>query len=188
MNIPQIQIRQQYASIGMDTTPDQLSIEQPKAEVNLKTTPLKIDIQSSQGQLEIDQSKAWDALGCGNNLKFMDRIYAQCRQFALEGTAAIVEDGNRMADITNKSNAFADIAREHFLAERPVNYFEYASSGNVNIHYTASPPKFNVQPGKVQVDVQVNHPVIDFQRGHINTYLRQKAFIEIIPPQINATV
>jgi hypothetical protein len=110
ISMPTIQIQQRYAQIGIDADLGAFHISQPIATFEINTTPAKLDAQYRQGTLRIDQSKAWDALAVGSNLNLMQRIYSEAKNIALQGTARIVENGNRMAAIQNDTNAFAEIA------------------------------------------------------------------------------
>jgi hypothetical protein len=186
MQIPQIQIRTQNASIGINADPGMQEIEQPKATFEMHSTPAQLSIVSPPGELYIDQSKAWDALGLSNFLNVLPRISEAAKQIALEGIARIVENGNRMAAIQIKSNAFADIAESQALEYQPaIDYLGEASYLNVSERYYAHKPEIDVIPGRVDINTHPNPPVISYQRGKLDIYPTQYAKVEIIPPQID---
>lgn len=183
--IPQIQIRQQRAQIGIDADLGQLDIKQPKATLEITTEPSKLEIHSEKGVLYIDSSKAWDALGLGSSLETMSRIYSKARDVALQGIAKIVENGNRLAAIQNGGNAIAEIAKE-----KGDEFFEFeflgdASMNNVELHY--EPGKLDIQfkEGKVNVNTHPNPPEINYIRGKLDIYMIQYPKVDIIPPQID---
>ena len=64
----------------------------------------KQNIQSPPGELEIDQSRAWDASWQGPILTALsNRIYQLAQEIAMQGIASSVENGNRMAAIQHKT-------------------------------------------------------------------------------------
>lgn len=65
ISMPQIQIHQEYARLGIDADLGTLDIKQPRATFEITTERPKLEVHSEQGVLYIDSSKAWDALGHG---------------------------------------------------------------------------------------------------------------------------
>lgn len=186
--LPAIQIRQQYARIGMDSVPARLSIRQPQAELSLTTAPAAISIHSEPGTLRIDQSRAWDALGMRNALASMDRIHAEARNVAWDHVARIVQQGDRLADLTSPGNTIAEIGKEEALKFREFNYLTEPSTNNVEVAYTPSPPVVDVREGRVETEVQVHKPEIDYIRGKLDIYVAQQAALTVIPPQLDIKV
>lgn len=183
--IPSIQIRLQNAQIGIETTKGRLEISQPPADMEMKTTPPKLEIVQPKGDLTIDQSQAWDALGCGPQEQFLNRIYSEYKRVALEGIARIVENGNRLADIVHEPNAIADIAAEQAFEPSDINYLGEASYSNVKLDYVAHPPEIQVKEGSVDIIVTPHKPNIRYTPGHVNIYMKQYPKVELIPPQID---
>jgi len=183
--IPQIQIRQEYAKLGIDADIGMQDIKQPTATFELTTERPKLDIHSEKGTLYIDSSKAWDALGHGPALETMSRIYSRAHEVVMQGIAKIVEDGNRMAAIQNGRNAIADIAKE-----KGAEFFEFefmgdASVNNVDMHYEPGKLDIKVEEGKVSLNTHPNPPEINYTRGKLDIYMMQYPKVEIIPPQID---
>lgn len=184
--IPMIQITQQYAKIGFDADLGSYDIKQPRATLEITSTPATVDIYSPRGELNINQSKAWDALGVGGNLDWTLQIYTQSKNIALQGIARIVEDGNRMAaSIHSKSNPIADMAREHAYAELVPFELPSPSYDHVDINYMPRKPEINVTVGKVNIDSHPNQPEINYTRGKFDSYMQQYNSIKIIPPEID---
>jgi hypothetical protein len=186
--IPQLQIRQQYAKLGIDYDIGRQEIRQPRAAFELTTERPKLDIHAETGVLYIDSSKAWDALGHGPFLETMNRIYARAREVALQGIAKIVEDGNRLAAIHEGGNAIAEIARE-----KGAEFFEFefmgdASFDNVDLHYEPGKLDIQVEDGKVNLYTHPNPPEHNYTRGKLDIYMMQYPKVEIIPPQIDIKV
>ncbi len=185
MQIPTIQIRQSPGKIAIETTPAQLNLQQPGPTVDMKQIKPEQHFSTTPGNLEINQDKAWDALGFANNLEMMSRIYTKASDIALQGIARIVENGNRMAAIHLGGNPIADMAWEwrHSFPEMDVQ--GPSSFDNVDLSYTPSKVNIDTTPGRVELNVQVNRPVAEYQRGNVNIYVSQFPNLEIIPPQID---
>ncbi len=188
MKIPSLQIRQQYARLGIDADLGRYDMKQPRATFEMNTTPPKLEIQSPRGQLEIDQSRAWDALGVGGTLLMMNRIYSEASNVALQGVARIAQKGDRLAAIHQGTDAIANIGEEEAFRFHEFQYMGEAAYDNVEIRYKARKPDIRVFEGDVKLQVVPNRPEIAYQRGKLDIYMQQHAKVTITPPQIDATV
>lgn len=186
--IPMIQITQQYAKIGFDADLGAYDIKQPRPTVEITTTPAKVDIRSPRGDLNIDQSKAWDALGVGSNLDLMNLIYSQSKSIALQGIVRIVEDGNRMGAIHLDRNPIGDIAWDRAFGDLEPIEFPSPSYDSVDIQYTPRKPEINVELGNVVITSHPNQPQINYIKGKMNVYMEQYNSIEIIPPKLDLQI
>lgn len=187
-SIPKIQIRQQYARIGMETTPNKLEITQPKVAFELNTTAPVMNIRSPKGELDIDQSRAWSALAIGSHLETMNTIYDVIENVVLTTIARIAQEGDQMAAIHNKSNAIADIARDRSVDLVELDFAGIASVDNVDIRYTAREVELDSVPGKVDIKSRPYLPEFDPTLGKLNIYMLQRNKVDIIPPQIDMQI
>ncbi|WP_248929415.1 DUF6470 family protein [Paenibacillus hamazuiensis] len=188
MNIPRIQIHQQFAQIGIDAELGQQSIKQPQATLDMNIELPKVQIDAEDGKLSIDQSKAFEGLGHGPFLQVMSQLYTRSANIGLQGIAKIVADGNRMAQITNPTNAFAELAKNaafDSLEYRPLGTPSY---DNVDVHYEPGPLDINLQQGSINLQTHPNRPEYHYYRGKFDVYLLQKADIDIIPPRISERI
>jgi len=188
VSIPTIQIQQQWARIGIDADLGQLEQHQPEATLDFRSTLPRVDAESPKGELRIDQSKAWDALGRGGTLTTLNRIYSEAWRMGQEGIARIVERGNRMAAIHRPGNVLADLAQEGFQAFYDFEFRGPAAFDNVELEYTAHPVKFAPVEGELQGSIQKNEPYIRYHRGKLDIYMQQYPRVDIIPPQIDINV
>ncbi|MGY5346099.1 DUF6470 family protein [Paenibacillus glucanolyticus] len=190
MIIPQIQIRQGYAKIGLETTKGQQSIEQPKASLNITQEQGQMEIQRSYGSLEIDSRRAWSALVRGKIEEVMDRVAQEAFRISMENIEKIVKNGDRMMAIHKGGNVFADIARQIASEERPIQIAGEPGYDNVDITYLPSELKINFIPKGVTFNPEQHHPVINYNPGKLEVYLRSKNFISIsiMGTQINTVV
>ncbi|MBP1992642.1 DUF6470 family protein [Paenibacillus eucommiae] len=185
MDFPLLQIRQQYARIGIDADLGTFDIKQPKPEMHMKSTPGKSEIRQPQGELTIDSSRAKDALAIGSHTQFMKRVYNEAYQVGLQSIGTTIEEGNRMAAIHTKANVIADLAVEGFFKDFKMAYETEASISNVDLQYTANKPQIHIEKSQMEFDPQLHKPEIFYNRGKLDIYLAQRATLEFIPPQID---
>ncbi|MCA0757553.1 hypothetical protein KP806_21050 [Paenibacillus sp. N4] len=188
MQIPQIQIRQQYGKIHIDADNGRQELEQPQAKLEMEQIEPVQHMNTTRAQLEINQDRAWDALALGDNLKTMSTIYSMASDMALRGLERIVEQGNRMAAIHRGGNPIAEMAGDWQRTYSEYDFRGAASFDNVDITYTPSELTIETTPGRVELNVQVNKPIHHYERGKLEIYMSQYPKLEIIPPQINELI
>lgn len=188
VSIPRLQVRLTHAKLHVDADLGQYEMKQPRPTFELKQNPATLTMEQPRGDLQIDQTKAWDALGRTNILTVMDRIYSQARNIAMEGIAKIAERGDQMAAVHTKANAIADIAADTRVSFPEMQYAGEASYDNVDITYTMRKPIIHWEQGGVELNTQVNPPEVEYHRGKLDIYMRQYPAVEMIPPQIDMKV
>lgn len=188
ISLPKIQIQQQFAKIGMSIEPGYQTIKQPPASFDMKTTHPKMDIHSPQGELTIDQSRAWDALSVGGNLQTMNRIYTRAERTGLEGIGKIVQKGNRLAAILEGGNPIASMARQQAFETANMNHSGPASVNNVDVNYAAQTPDIQVIEEIIDLNIHMNRPEIHYNQGRLQYQMLQHASVEIIPPQMDTKI
>jgi hypothetical protein len=187
--IPIVQLRQTYAKIGIDSDHvGKQDIRQPRPDFQITTKNAKLDTTYHNGELTIDQSASWEALGKGNVFQFTRRVADEAKSLALQGIAKRVEIGNRLAAIHQGGNPIAEMARESVFEDFKFNYEGPFTNDSVDISYTPQRPESKFEPGSVNVEAKVNPPVIGYTRGKLDIYLLQKNSIEMIPPKIDLMV
>src|SRR4030095_13723315 len=186
--IPQIQIRTQDAVLSIDADIGKQRIEQPAATVDMEQIRPEQHFKTTNGRLEINQERVWDALALGNNLQTMSKIYSMASDIALQGIARIVEKGDQMASIHLGGNPIAEMAREWQRTFPEFDFVGEASYDNIDIEYIPSELSIETTPGKVNLSVQVNKPIIEYERGKLDIYMSQYPKVEIIPPQIDQLI
>ncbi|MDF2669749.1 MAG: hypothetical protein K0R67_2055 [Paenibacillus sp.] len=188
-SIPQIQIRQTYARIGIDADLGSYDMKQPRPTFELKQPAAKIEIRSHHGEMDIDQSKAWDALGRANILEVMSRIFDQTKNVVMDAIASIVDEGNQMGDIAkNKQPMIPELAKNVTVSFPQFQYAGEASYDNVDITYTARKPDIEVTPSSIELTSHPNAPEVNYTRGKLDIYMQQYNKIEITPPALDARV
>lgn len=186
MDLPRIHYRLTHAKMHIDGDPGRFDIRQPRPTFEMKRIDPKLEIKQPRGDMKIDSSKAYDALGQGGNLETMHRIYAAARNVAMDGIARIVEEGNRLAAIHKGGNPIADNAEATVTGGFPeLDFAGEPSYDNVDIFYTARKAEIEVTPGRIDLNAKANNPVIEYQKGKLDIYMKQYPNVEMIPPQID---
>ncbi|MEK3789581.1 DUF6470 family protein [Paenibacillus sp. FSL K6-1230] len=190
MDFPKIQIQQGYSKIGLETTKGQWSIQQPKAELNMHQASGELNIEYTPGKLDVDQSKAWSALGLARSIEMLDRIAQNAWDSSMQNIAEIAQAGDQMMAIENKQNAFAAIAYQNAMKDRPMEIRGPASYDNVDITYTPGITDIQYTANQVKYDPEYNKPIIEYSPGGLEIYLTQKNFIHFstIGTQLDAVV
>lgn len=174
MKLPIIQAESQKGLIGIESRLGQYDIQSQPADMQVKSTPAQISAHVQLPELIINQDRMWAAFNGGKPVEFINRIYSQMPEIALQGIAHIVEKGNRMGDLRIKQDPIPDIALEDMLAGAPhVEVFGPASYHSVDIDFTIHQPDVQIEVGKVDIQVQTHRPEINYQRGSFKVYMQQ---------------
>lgn len=189
MAIGQIQIHQQSALIGIQIRPAEQRIEQPQATIDMHQIPAKLSIEQPMGVLEVDQGRAWDALGLANNLEVSSRIYSQAKDIALQGIARRMQEGRQLGDIAHvKSNPAPEMAKDWREKGPPLPVAGAASIDNVDVSFTPGKLQISVEQGGVELNVTPNRPIHEYTPGKAEIYMRQYASVQITPPSIDTVL
>jgi len=174
-----LSIHQTNAQIGIQTNLASTDMKSPRGDLSIEQHPAVMEIESPPGELEIDSSAAWDALSLGGHLTLMNFIYSQIPGVFMQALAKKVEDGNRMAQITNSNNAFAEIASRYREESMPIQCVGDASFLNVKMQYYANPPSINIEPQKADIEYTPIKPQVEYNPGNVEVYIQQRNSIDI---------
>ncbi|MDQ0116554.1 DUF6470 family protein [Paenibacillus harenae] len=180
MNELRLSIRQTFAAIGIESRAAQQSIQSYSGDQQIKQPQAEMNFSSTPAQLEIDSSQAWSALAKGPHMEWNQQLYSQMKSVFLQNLAQRVQEGHQMANITNKRNAFADIAKNKVFDQSLVNYIpETPDYDNVHISYSPGDVDTAITPSLVEIEYTPIKPEIQVDRGKLDIYLRQKNSISI---------
>ncbi|MDP4098599.1 DUF6470 family protein [Paenibacillus sp. P96] len=186
--LPVIQIQTTPAILHIDADPGQYSIRQPKADVQMHTRPAKLTIESHPISFQVDQSKAFSAYTGGGMLEMNHRIYSGMEKIFLENIAERVKQGNELAAIHKPGNTIANIVGTNWQSKPFPETRTPASSDNVDIRINTRPPEIRFESAVSEMNVTVNKPEIEYQRGKLDMYVTQYAAVQITPPAIDLGV
>ncbi|WP_147535360.1 DUF6470 family protein [Bacillus marasmi] len=174
MKIPQIQLQQTYAKIGIRITKPVQDIEQPPAQMSIKQEHTKMVIDRKPGTLEIDQEQARNEVNLKSPSVLSDDFAQFGRQQLLEAIDAIVQRGNRMAAIKNKADAIVAMATEQTQKPPPdFNIGFIPSYGSVKFDYTPTELQIDWQIGGTQIEILPQKPIHHYKPGKAEVFMSE---------------
>ncbi|MDQ0062037.1 DUF6470 family protein [Paenibacillus harenae] len=180
MNDLRLSIRQTFAAIGLNSQPAQQMMDASHGEQEIVQPQAKMNFATTPSHLEIDSSEAWQALGRGPHMEWNQRLFGQMKSVFLQQLAQTVDEGKRMAQITNPNNAFAEIAKGSIGKQSPVNYvLGTPNVDNVKVTYTPGAVNTAIEPSPVEIQYTPIKTDIQVEQGKLEMYLRQKNSISI---------
>ncbi|NUU74810.1 DUF6470 family protein [Paenibacillus xylanilyticus] len=183
--LPVVQIRTTPSILNIDADPGQYSIRQPKADVQLNTKPAKLTVESHPIELHVDQSRAFSAYTGGNMIDMNARIYSGIQQQFLQNIASRVQQGNELAAIHKPGNTIANIIGSDWQPQPFPETRTPASFDNVDTRVITRPPDISYEPAVSEMNVIVNKPEIEYQRGKLDIYVKQYSSVQYTPPAID---
>lgn len=174
-----LEIRTTWSKIGIQTTRPTLEIWQSKGEIEIQPQKMEAVIDRELPRVLLDQSACFNESG----LKSMADLAAEAaeiaRETALEYTGVLAEEGDRLAQIENPEDGFADVALSRM--ER-----EDSSEWTIGL-MPQSRPQIEVT-GHLEIDWQLiegsmeyqhRYPEFKCRRGTIDIYLQQQGKVEV---------
>lgn len=174
------QIKSTPALIGIRTTPGKLNIRQKKADMELNIQHPKLEIRTQKPKIKIDQSAAWAERGLKNFLDLSRETAQLAKQAAAQGIERVVRQGNELAAIENETDPIPIQAEENAFELFKVDYnLGTMPKSGPDIQLIRGKVDTELHRGKVNLQVKVNKPEINYTRGKVDIYLRQKNSIDI---------
>ena len=180
MQLPQLRMESQFASIQMTQDYGGLEIQQKRAEVSIQQPKAQISMTTRKGKLSIDQTAAWQQVNLGSTKHIIERQAQEAMQAVQEGTARRAEQGAEMLDIHLDREVFAELAVIN--GSRPLKQVTIAympSPFAVKTSYENGQVDIEVQENKPQIDVQVRSPEITYHRSHVDIAMEKYAQLQI---------
>ncbi|WKL04036.1 DUF6470 family protein [Paenibacillus amylolyticus] len=183
--LPILQIHTTPSVLHIDADLGQQSIRQPKADVQMKTRPSTLTVESHPIRFEVDQSRAISAYTGGNMIDMNARIYSGIEKLFLENMAERVQQGNELAAIHKPGNTISNIIGTNWKSKPFPETRTPASMDNVDIRIETRAPSVRFEAAVSEINVTVNKPEIEYQRGKLDIYVKQYASIQFTPPAID---
>jgi len=180
---PRISIYTQHGRIGVESKPGRFEIRQRRPELHVETKRPVFEVRNRPGELMIDQTLTFNALNGGKPEAFWLRLYSQYKEIARKNIEKMVREGNLFGDLRIKKNPIPDLALDDFIEGAPdLQMYGEARPDNTKITYIPNKPILDVEPGDVEIDVQLHRPEIRYHRGYVRVYMVQYPKVTIIPP------
>jgi hypothetical protein len=148
----------QLAQIGIQQTTAKQYIKQPKAEITIQQPAASISMKTTPAKLQIDQSRAWEDMDLMHITKRNEKFAEASLQAVQQGMSRRAAEGRELMMIEKEGNP---ISQQAAVNSRKVEK-------TLGIAFIPSPfsVKINYEPAQVDIDVQVNKPLIDAKRNH----------------------
>lgn len=174
-----LEIRTTWSKIGIQTTRPSLEIRQARGEMEIKPQKTEVVIDRELPRVLLDQSACFKESGLKNMGDLAAEAAEIARESALEYTGVLAEEGDRLAQIENPEDAFADVAfsrmerednREWTIALMPQSRPQIEVTGHLKIDWQV------IEGG---MEYQRRYPEFKFRRWTTKIYLQQQGKVEI---------
>ncbi|BCJ87866.1 DUF6470 family protein [Effusibacillus dendaii] len=181
MKVPsfRLEIHQITGKVGLETTPSTFQIDQRPADLQIRQIPADLKIQRTPAVLIIDYRPANTAYGQRGIVDFMTHAGDQAHLQVLDNIGSIAQDGDRMMDITNKQDAFADLAFQHQFDQSVIQDTDPPSANPVPIRVNPSVLDVKWQKNGVQIQANYFTPKITATAGALKVYVREEPSISV---------
>ncbi|RPF54358.1 DUF6470 family protein [Aquisalibacillus elongatus] len=180
MQFPQIRMQSQMALVGINSTQGKQTIQQPEAELSIQQPKAEVMINRRPPRLTIDQSQAWSDMGLYGALEATERNAQEGEQAWLQSIAKKSQEGDQLMKIEQDGNPIASISKNN--AYEPMKEFNVGwipSHFSVKTDYDPGELNINVKRNEPIIQAQPQKPVINYERGQVETYLRQENDLQI---------
>ena len=175
MSLPYIQARITNGLIGMNWSLGEYSIRSRSAELATRTTPTRINATMSPVRMDIELSKTHKALTGGNPLQLFRDLQGRMAGHAQQTIGRIVQKWDQIGNPLGGANAIPKLAKQGMLEGGPdLQVFGPASHMNLDIRWDIPKSDVQVEPGSVDVQVRTHKPEIEYHRGAVEVYLKQR--------------
>jgi hypothetical protein len=166
------------ALLGINSTPSKISIVQPKADFEMSIEHPILEIHTEQIKVQIDQQQCFNESGLKDFATLTRDNAAEAKQAVFEGIARRVGEGNRMADIKNSSDAIAEIAFSNSFTQHVFDIVSMPKS-RPQIDFIGGTVDITVHEGSVNINSNINMPIIDVQVGDVEIFSKQYPDVKI---------
>ena len=175
MNV--LRIEQTYARIGVETQRSEIQIQSKLPKLQMQQINAKIEIDKQEPRVIIDQRACFSSAGLKSVSELIDQAAQEGMQQAFAYAGKKASEGDMLANIRNKGNAIAEIARSNSVTVHEFNIDNIPKErprieveGYINI--SAVKGEINSQVEEGSVNITASEP-------KVNLYLREKPSISI---------
>lgn len=165
--------------IGIKTKWATLDLKQPKADMDVKTDMPKVQIKTTDPKIKIDQKQCFAEAGIKSPIECSRENSQIARSAAMQGIARRADEGNQLADIhlggdpiVEQAAASGDIFLREFV-------FGFIPKSRPKIDVVEGKVDVKYIPGKVNLNVKVNKPILNVNHGKVDIYMKQWPDIKI---------
>lgn len=170
MRLPSILISQTQAQFSIRQEQGQMDINHPPVGIKLNIRHPELNVNpAGSGQVEIDQTKAWEAFGFKKNVKYTSSISKEAYGLSLTAIAKMAKDGDRMQAVHSSPNAIAQISKASFGKNHAININGPARYDNVDIRYKSEDMSVDLARGNIGLRADAVQPTVQHRLGRVET-------------------
>jgi len=177
VNMPQITINQIFTRIGMDIRKPEHSIKQTKPETTIEQGKGKQQINQENVKVNIDNYPARYDLGYRNTKDFMKDFAQKGKQTGLSQIKKYASQGDQLMRIENNGKPLASQAKQESKSAEKEIVLRWKRGPKISIKENQL--DINYKPQKVNTNFKKGNFSSNLNWGKVNTYLEQKADLEI---------
>lgn len=176
MRFMNVQIDQQFASLGLNIQKSQVQLHTSPPKTEVKTPDPKVKIQSGDGNFKVDSTRCLEALDLYTP-KVLGRRTAKQGMRQLENwIRKIAQEGDQLARIENGASAIPELAKQVFSDTKDIN-IKHKPGPIVKYQKGSIKMNWNLHP----VDVKFSYGGVQTQanRAKVETYTLQREYLNI---------
>ncbi len=173
----QLEINQSFSKIGMDIKNPSMQVSQNKGEIALDKGLGEQSINKKDAKVNIDNYPAEYDLGYRNTEDFMKDFSQKGKETALSQIAKYANQGDQLMRIESGGDPIVSQAKENSKRNEKDIGIRWKRGPSISV--SKDQLDINYNPRDVKVNYSKGNFSSDFNWGKINTYLEQKANLEI---------
>ncbi|MZP29476.1 hypothetical protein GTO91_07125 [Heliobacterium undosum] len=182
MNVPRIQIDQQFTRIQSHTQPRRFELTNSWAKLDAEHTNPRVEISRTPPRVQIDQTAARASVGFRTSNALEEDFAAKAMQQSYEYIARKAGEGDRIGAIENKNDPIPDIAWENAFPGAPDVNIASMPGARPQFHYQPGRLQTQFVPGDVHFRLTPGRVQGEYQPSRVITEVVQKGYVKVIPP------
>ena len=175
----QVKISTQPTRLAMNTQSASLDQRSQRAQFQMRTIDAQADIRQGPGRLIIDSSACRAAIGLKKTAELTRDIAQKGLQAMRETVSRYVQEGDRLAQISNPANTVAAMAADRNRGEMQPLSINWMTKPLPEVSYGMTPTRISWTPGQISFQVQAAHLEGSYTPGAVDTRVAQYADITI---------
>jgi hypothetical protein len=175
VSLPIVSARITNGKIGIDWSIGRYAIRTRPAELDVTTVPTKISAPTRTARMDIDFSASHKAIYGGKPIQLFIDLQSQMPGIAQQSVRNIVRKWERIGNAADGDNPIPDVALEEMRKGAPdLQVYGPASHFNFDILWDIPQPDAQVEVGRRDIEARTYRPEIEYYRGAIDVYLKQR--------------
>jgi len=180
VQVAQLRMTSQMATIRMKQIQGKQHIEQPQAILHMKQLKAELKVHTTPSKLSIDQSKAWEDMNLMSIAKRITVFGQSGLQAAQEGAGRRAKEGRELMEIENEASPIIEqAARNAHPRQKPLGIDFIPSPFSVQTTYRPSEVNIDVIRHEPSIRADVNKPIHHYERGDVIIDMDKYADLQI---------